>query len=53
MDFGMIDCQMRTAHLASFGAREIPRSEFMLKLQELVNYPTQSGEWRIDDDLFD
>lgn len=53
LDFGMIDCQMKTAHLASFGAREIPRSEFMLKLQELVNYPVQSGEWRIDDDLFD
>jgi leucyl/phenylalanyl-tRNA--protein transferase len=53
LDFGMIDCQMKTAHLASFGAREIPRSEFMLKLQELVNYPMQSGEWRIDDDLFD
>lgn len=53
LGFGMIDCQMKTAHLASFGAREIPRSEFMLKLQELVNYPMQSGEWRIDDDLFD
>jgi leucyl/phenylalanyl-tRNA--protein transferase len=53
LDFGMIDCQMKIAHLASFGAREIPRSEFMLKLQELVNYPMQSGEWRIDDDLFD
>jgi leucyl/phenylalanyl-tRNA--protein transferase len=53
LGFGMIDCQMKTAHLASFGAREIPRSEFMLKLQELVNYSMQSGEWRIDDDLFD
>jgi leucyl/phenylalanyl-tRNA--protein transferase len=53
MDFGMIDCQMRTSHLASFGAREIPRREFMLKLQELVNYPAIPGAWRIDDDLFD
>ena len=35
----MIDCQMTTAHLASLGAREIPRAEFMRKLQELVNYP--------------
>ena len=26
--FGMIDCQMNTTHLARFGAREIPRSEF-------------------------
>lgn len=53
LEFGMIDCQMRTSHLASFGAREIPRSEFMLILQELVNYPAQPGAWRIDNDLFD
>ena len=53
LGFGMIDCQMKTAHLASFGAREIRRSEFMQKLLELVNYPSQPSEWRIDDDLFD
>lgn len=51
--FGMIDCQMQTAHLASFGAREIPRAEFMRKLAELVNYPPAPEEWRFDDDLFD
>ncbi len=37
-DFGMIDCQMNTAHLASMGAREIPRAEFWKRLQELVDY---------------
>lgn len=26
--YGLIDCQMSTRHLASLGAREIPRSEF-------------------------
>ncbi|MDH5535909.1 MAG: leucyl/phenylalanyl-tRNA--protein transferase [Betaproteobacteria bacterium] len=51
--FEMIDCQMRTPHLASFGAREIPRAAFMLKLSELVNYPQSCGKWRIDHDLFD
>ncbi|MBI4195716.1 MAG: leucyl/phenylalanyl-tRNA--protein transferase [Betaproteobacteria bacterium] len=51
--FGMIDCQMKTGLLASFGAREIPRAEFMRKLAELVNYPSQTGAWRFDDDLFD
>jgi leucyl/phenylalanyl-tRNA--protein transferase len=32
----MIDCQMHTSHLASLGAREIPREEFSRKLTELV-----------------
>lgn len=34
---GMIDCQMKTAHLASFGAKEIPRDEFMTTLTRLTN----------------
>jgi len=32
---GMIDCQMKTAHLASFGAREINRDEFIKILTTL------------------
>ncbi len=52
-DYGMIDCQMTTGHLARFGAREIPRTEFIRKLATLVNYPDPASRWRIDDDLFD
>jgi leucyl/phenylalanyl-tRNA--protein transferase len=52
-DCGLIDCQMATAHLARFGAREIPRPEFMRRLAKLVNYPRTSQPWRCDDDLFD
>jgi leucyl/phenylalanyl-tRNA--protein transferase len=33
---GLIDCQMRTPHLASLGAYEIPRAEFARELEELV-----------------
>lgn len=51
--FGMIDCQMTTSHLARFGAREIPRAEFMRKLSTLVNYSDPASKWRLDDDLFD
>ena len=50
---GLIDCQMKTAHLARFGAREMPRAEFMPKLANLVNYPRHARKWRLDDDLFD
>jgi leucyl/phenylalanyl-tRNA--protein transferase len=53
LGFGMIDCQMATAHLARFGAREIPRAAFVRKLGELVNYPRTARKWRLDDDLLD
>ena len=48
--FKMIDCQMKTAHLASFGAREISRKEFSLKLKELVNYPERVDKWCMDNE---
>ena len=48
---GMIDCQMNTPHLASLGAREIPRSEFIARLQELVHY-APIADWQFDADLF-
>lgn len=51
--FGLIDCQMSTPHLASLGAQEIARTDFMRAVEELVNYPTQKGPWRFDDDLPD
>ncbi len=35
---GMIDCQMKTPLLTSFGAREIDREEFMQNLTKLVNF---------------
>lgn len=43
--FGMIDCQMRTGHLASLGGREIPRTEFSQRLAELINYALPNGNW--------
>ena len=46
--FGMIDCQMSTPHLASLGAREIPRAEFMLRLKELIHCPDTSFKWQFD-----
>jgi len=48
---GMIDCQMYTPHLASLGAREIPRSEFIARLQELVHC-TPVTNWQFDTELF-
>ncbi|BBJ00232.1 leucyl/phenylalanyl-tRNA--protein transferase [Ferrigenium kumadai] len=49
--FGMIDCQMNTPHLASLGAREIPRAEFIARLQELIHCEPVTN-WEFDPDLF-
>lgn len=43
--FGMIDCQMRTAHLASLGAREIPRDQFCDRLQSLTAIDAFPARW--------
>jgi leucyl/phenylalanyl-tRNA--protein transferase len=37
--YGLIDCQMNTEHLASLGAREIPRAEFLHRLDALATRP--------------
>lgn len=44
-DFGLIDCQMNTPHLASLGAREIPRLDFIERLNELIAIPPLCGRW--------
>lgn len=45
--FGIIDCQMRTAHLARFGAREIPRREFLAHVEALTGEREAGGKWEI------
>jgi leucyl/phenylalanyl-tRNA--protein transferase len=48
-DYGMIDCQMRTEHLASLGGREIPRSDFLARLQRLTSTERPRECWSADD----
>ncbi|GHD68351.1 leucyl/phenylalanyl-tRNA--protein transferase [Jeongeupia chitinilytica] len=43
--FGLIDCQMRTDHLARFGGREIPRDDFLARLRKLTAQPDVPGPW--------
>lgn len=44
--FPLIDCQMNTPLLASLGAREIPRRDFLRAVSALVNYPERAGKWK-------
>ena len=43
--FRLIDCQQATGHLASLGAREIPRARFARLLQESIQYPLTGERW--------
>ena len=43
---GMIDCQQNTAHLASLGAREIPRETFVAQVAHSVMKP--APPWRFE-----
>ena len=43
--FGIIDCQMETRHLASLGARPIPRCDFAARLEALCAHGDAAGRW--------
>lgn len=51
--FELVDCQMSTAHLASLGAREIPRAEFLRHVERLVRRPGVPAPWVLDAGLPD
>lgn len=43
--FGLIDCQMQTAHLTSLGGRTIPRQTFVQQLHELSTQAFTPNRW--------
>ena len=44
LGFSMLDCQQSTGHLASLGAREISRDDFLARLRSLCRLP--GPDWR-------
>lgn len=44
-EFGIIDCQMQTAHLASLGATALPRRAFIAELDRLIEGGLTPGRW--------
>jgi leucyl/phenylalanyl-tRNA--protein transferase len=44
----LIDCQVKTPHLESLGAREWPRRRFLAALRHALESPTRLGRWRFD-----
>jgi len=47
-DLRMVDCQMPTSHLASLGAREIPRRDFLAEVRRSVIRLPVPSPWRIE-----
>jgi len=45
LEFNLIDCQVTTAHLLSFGAREISRARFLDELKKSLKSPSIKGKW--------
>jgi len=45
LSFDMIDCQVYTEHLTRFGARQIPRTQFLNQLEKSLTAPTRKGKW--------
>jgi leucyl/phenylalanyl-tRNA---protein transferase len=44
----LVDCQVKTSHLARFGATEWPRKLFLSALDKALAEPTRRGQWRFD-----
>jgi leucyl/phenylalanyl-tRNA--protein transferase len=51
--FELIDCQMSTTHLASLGAREMPRSEFMRHVARLTSLAGAPSPWALEPDVLE
>jgi leucyl/phenylalanyl-tRNA--protein transferase len=47
-DFHFVDCQVRTEHLVSLGAIEIPRQRFLRELRQALQGPSHHYRWERD-----
>ena len=50
-DYGLIDCQVYSPHLASLGAVEISRAEFQRRLRDNLALPSKHAPCQFDDRL--
>lgn len=47
--FPIVDCQVHTEHLETFGAVEIPRHHYLTQVHHLQARPGRPGPWRFDE----
>lgn len=46
--FQFVDCQVRTLHLARFGAADWPRTRYLRALDRALAHPTRRGPWTFE-----
>jgi len=46
-EFDVVDCQVHTAHLERFGARDVPREDYLRVLRRAIAAPTRRGHWTL------
>ena len=49
--YDLVDSQVYTDHLARFGARDIPRAEYLRLLAQRVRQPGRTGPWRFEPEI--
>lgn len=47
-EFHFVDAQVHTPHLERFGAKLIPRSEYLQRLEKAMQQPAKRGPWTLD-----
>ena len=50
-DFRLIDCQIKTNHLQSLGASDIPRNQFLKILEQCLSEKHKTGKWKLELDI--
>ncbi len=50
-NFDFLDCQVHTEHLERFGAKEVPRDEFLALLDASLQRETRRGKWTFERDF--
>lgn len=48
--FALVDCQVKTEHLARFGAKEWSREQFLEALERALEGETKRGKWEFDEE---
>ena len=46
--FCLMDCQQSSPHVMALGAKEIPRREFLDRLNAALTLPERLGQWQFD-----